>query len=802
MNGTTKRLIEQEMKQAYLDYSMSVIMGRALPDVHDGLKPIHRRILYTMHQLGLLHNKPFRKSSNVVGTCMARYHPHGDAAIYDSLVRMAQNFSLRYPLIEGQGNFGSVDGDSAAAQRYTEARLSIFAEEMLADIEKNTVKFVDNYDGKMQEPKILPARLPNLLINGSSGIAVGMATNVPPHNLTEVCDAIIALIDNKNLTTLELMSYIKGPDFPTGGIILGQSGILKAYNTGRGKILVRGKTNFEEKGNRNRIIVTEIPYMVNKSLLIESIADLVKDKRIEGISDIRDESDRKGMRIVIEIKQGHNSELILNNLYKHTNLQVTFGINMLALIAGEPRVLRLKKILIQYLAHRRRVITRRTEFELKKAEDRAHILEGLKIALSNIDEVVDLIKKSKDVVVAKDGLMNKFELSEEQAKAILEMRLSRLTSLETEKIISELEELRKIIKELKLILASEERIYGIIRDEVLELKRKYGDGRRTEIVDYEMEVEDEDLIKQEDVVITMTHQGYIKRIPLETYKAQGRGGKGIIATTAREEDFVEELFITNTHNYLMFFTDKGKVYWLKAYNVAEASRYGKGSNIVNLLRIDKDEKLNAIISVKEFNDNDYLIMGTKKGLIKKTKLIEYSRPRKGGILAINLREGDELINVKVTRGNDEIIIATRKGMAVRFNEEKIRAVGRNSMGVRGVKLINDEVVGVETCNENDSLLTVTENGYGKRSKINEYRLINRGGKGVINIKATERNGNVVGIEVVNDVSDIMFISKKGIIIRTSVKNISEIGRNTQGVRLMKLSEGDKVVSLARVVSEE
>jgi len=794
-----KRLIEDEMKQNYVDYSMSVIMSRALPDVHDGLKPVHRRVLYTMYKLGLLSNKPFRKSATVVGNCMASFHPHGDAAIYDTLVRMAQPFSLRYPLVKGQGNFGSGD-NPPASMRYTEAKLSKFAEELLEDLDKETVKFVPNYDNSTKEPIVLPAKLPNLLLNGSSGIAVGMATNVPPHQLGEVVDAIVAMIENPEMEIDEILNHIKGPDFPTGGIICGKAGINSAYKTGRGILRVRGKTSIEEKGNRKRIIISEIPYMTNKTILIETIADLVKEKRVEGISDIRDESDRDGMRIVIELKTDANHELILNQLYKHSPLQTSFGINMLSLIAGQPKVLSIRDIIRQYINHRFRVVTRRTQFELTKAEDRAHILEGLKIALDNIDEVIKLIKQSKDPVIARNSLIERFSLSEKQAQAILDMRLQRLTSLETERISKEYEDLTKLIKELKEILDDEEKIYGIIKKELSELKEKYNDTRRTQITEVMDDFEDEDLIKEEDVVVTVTHSGYVKRIPLETYRVQARGGKGMVGTGTKDDDFVEQLFTTNTHNYLLFFSNKGRVYWLKGYKIPSASRYSKGGNIVNLLNLDNGEKISDVIPIKEFNDDQFLVMVTKKGLVKKTKLSEYSRPRKGGIIALNLKDGDQLIEVKLTDNTKELMIGTKNGNAVRFKDSNIRDVGRNASGVRGVKLVNDSVIGMEVVDENSTLLTITENGYGKRSPVSDYRLVNRGGKGVRNIKTSERNGFVVGIKAVKDEDEIMFITKKGIVIRTSVKNISSIGRNTVGVRLMRLDEDDKIKDVAKVIS--
>ena len=795
------KLIEEEMKESYIDYAMSVIVGRALPDVCDGLKPVHRRILFAMKNMGMWSNKPTKKCARIVGEVLGKYHPHGDLAVYDALVRMAQDFSLRYPLIKGQGNFGSVDGDSAAAQRYTEAKLSKISEELLADIDKKTVNFVPNFDGENEEPVVLPSRIPNLLINGSSGIAVGMATNVPPHKISEVANAVIKMIDNPGMDTNELMECIKGPDFPTGGIICGRSGIIKAFETGRGSVIIRSVTSIEEKGDKKRIIVTEIPYQVNKARLIESIADLVRSKKVEGIYDIRDESDRKGMRVVIELKKNANPDIILNQLYKHTQLQSSFGINMLALVAGQPKLLPIKEILHQFILHRQRIVTRRTKFDLKKAEERAHILIGLKIALNSIDAIVKTIKSSKDVAVAKQLLIQRFKLSEKQSVAILEMRLQKLTSLETTKIMKEYEELIKLIADLKDILGNDKRIFDIIKKELLEVIDKYGDERRTEILGVEENIDVEDLIKKEDVVVTVTHEGYAKKLTLDNYKQQKRGGKGIIATGTKEEDIVEHLFTCNTHDYILFFTNKGKVYWLKTYRIPTASRYSRGSNLINLIRLDKGEVINAIIPIKKFTDSENLVMATKNGSVKKTILSAFSNPRKGGIIAIKLRDKDELVNVKLTDGNQNLIIGTRNGMAVKFDEKQVRQMGRGASGVRGIRLVNDRVVGMEIARDDSSLLTITENGYGKRSSISEYRLINRGGKGVINIKTSSRNGKVVGIKTVADGHELMFITKKGIIIRTTTKDVSVIGRNTQGVRLMKLKDKDKVVAVARVIIE-
>ncbi len=797
-----KRVIEDEMKESYLDYSMSVIMGRALPDVRDGLKPVHRRILFAMNDLGMFYNKPTRKCARIVGEVLGKYHPHGDTAVYDSLVRMAQDFSLRYPLVKGQGNFGSIDGDRAAAQRYTEAKLSKISSEMLKDIEKKTVKFIDNFDGSLKEPLVLPSKIPNLLINGSSGIAVGMATNIPPHNITEICKAVIAQIDNPDITYEELMEYVTGPDFPTGGYILGSQGIKQAYAKGRGKIKLRAKTNIEERKNgAKQIIVTEIPYMVNKALLLENIAELVRDKKIEGISDLRDESDRKGMRVVIKLKKDINPELVLNQLYKHTALQTTFGIIMLALHGTQPKVMNLRDVLGYFIKHRKRVVTKRTEFDLKKAEARAHILEGLKIALSQIDAVIKTIKASKNVADAEQALITNFKLSDKQAKAILEMRLQKLTSLETEKIQNEYDGLLVLIKELKEILADEKKVYDIIKKETNEIIETYGDSRRTEILEgIEEEIDVEDLIKEEDVVVTVTHSGYIKQLPLETYKQQARGGVGIKGTETKDDDFVSDIFITHNRNYLLFFSNLGKVYWLKTYQIPTGSRYSKGKAIVNLLRLSEGERITAVLPVKQFSDNQYLFFATKQGKIKKTSLMYFSKPRKGGINAIGLADKDELVQVRLTPGTLNLVLASKKGQAVKFNEADVRVMGRSASGVRGIRLSDkDSVVGLEVALESGALLTVTEKGFGKRTSVSEYRLIKRGGKGVRNIKVSEKNGNVVGIKTVKEDDEIMIITKNGTVIRTPVKNISVIGRNTQGVRVMRLREGDKVVSIARVV---
>ena len=804
-SGTTiiQRVIEDEMKQSYLDYSMSVIVGRALPDVRDGLKPVHRRVLYTMWESGLLHNKPFRKSANVVGNCMARLHPHGDASIYDTLVRLAQDFSMRYLLVDGQGNFGSIDGDNAAAMRYTEARLTKLSEEMLQDIGKRTVKFVPTFDNTSKEPTVLPSKVPNLLINGSSGIAVGMATNIPPHNMSEVIDGVIRQIDNPDISIDELMQSIKGPDFPTGATILGKGNIINAYKTGRGKIIVRAKTQIEDVKDRKRIIVTEIPYMVNKAETITHIADLVSDKKLNGISDIRDESDRSGIRIVIELKKDANEDVLLNQLYMHSRLQVTFGVIMVALVNNVPRLLNLNQLIKYYIEHRKDIVKKRTYFDLHKAQKRAHILEGLIIALDNLDKTIKLIKESTSIEDAKNSLVSNFLLTQEQSIAILEMRLQRLTSLEQEKVKKELQDLLKLIDALKSILKSPQKILDIIKKELLEIKEAYSDKRKTEIIEAEASnFEMEDIMEESNCVITVTHSGYIKRQPLQTYRQQRRGGKGLVATTTKEEDFVREIFIASTHSYILLFTSKGRVHWVKVYGIPEASRQARGKAIVNLLNLQSNEKVTAHIPIKKFDPNKFLIMATRNGIIKKTSLDAYSNPRRGGIAAITLGPDNKLINVKLTSGDKEIILATRNGIAVRFNENDVRATGRSSHGVRGIRLSeNDQVIGMVVATDEKTLLTVTENGYGKRTKISEYRLISRGGSGVRNIVCSERNGKVVSINSVSDENQIMMITKNGITIRMSVSQISVIGRATQGVRLIKLHENDKLVSVAKIVKE-
>lgn len=791
-------LIENEMKESYLDYSMSVIVGRALPDIRDGLKPVHRRILYAMKDLNLESNKQFKKCARIVGEILGKYHPHGDQSVYDALVRLAQDFSLRYPLVWGQGNFGSVDGDPPAAMRYTEAKLTKIADEMLADIEKETVDFVPNFDGATQEPVVLPARLPNLLVNGSSGIAVGMATNIPPHNVGEIVDAVACLVDNPNAELEQLMGLVKGPDFPTGAQILGLSGIRQAYKTGKGKITIRAKCEIEQ----DKIVVTEIPYQLNKSLLLEEIAKLVKEKVIEGISDLRDESDRRGMRVVVELKKGFDPSIILNQLYKYSQLQTSFGIINLALVNGEPKVLGLKEMCLEFIKHRKEVVTRRTQFELKKAEERDHILQGLLIALKSIDEVIKLIKESKDVENARSGLMTNYILSEIQANAILEMRLSKLAALEQQKIIDEHTSLVEFIAKMKEILGSEQKIYAIIKDELIGIKNEYADKRKTEIIASEEEsLETEDLIEDEKVVVTLTNSGYVKRIPLEVYQAQKRGGKGIIAAETKDEsDFVEHVLVTSNLTQMLFFTNNGKVYWSKAYQIPETGRYAKGMAIVNLLKLEQGEKINAVIPVREFKENEYLVMVTKNGIVKKTEVLDYSRPRQGGIIGITLKENDSLVTVKLTNGKQQLVIATKDGRAVRFKEEDIRAVGRSGMGVKGINVKASEVVGMEMCDA-PFVLTVTEKGFGKRSEVNDYRLINRGGSGVINIKVTEKNGPVAAIKVVNETDDILCVTEKGVLIRMPVTGISVIGRNTQGVRVMKLEENDAVVNIAKILSD-
>ena len=796
--------IEAEMKSAYIDYAMSVIVARALPDVRDGLKPVHRRILYAMYEDGITSDKPYRKCANTVGSVLGRYHPHGDAAVYDAMVRMAQDFSLRYPLIDGHGNFGSIDGDSAAAMRYTEARMAKIAEQMLTDIEKNTVDFMPNYDDRLQEPTVLPAKIPALLVNGSSGIAVGMATNIPPHNLTEIINGLIKIIDEDEVTDEQLMAIIKGPDFPTGAVILGKEGIKQAYTTGKGKITMRAEAEIEEmSANKQRIIVSSLPYQVNKARLIENITSLAVEKRIEGISGVRDESDRiEKVRIVIELKRDANAQVVLNQLYKYTQMQDTFGVIMLALVHGEPKILTLRECLDNYIEHRKVVILRRTKFDLEKAEARAHILEGLKIALDNIDEVIAIIRASYDD--AKERLMERFGLTEIQAQAILDMRLRTLSGLQREKIEEEYEQLMKLIAYYKEVLSSERLVFNIIKDELLEIKEKYGDERRTKIVAAEGEMNVEDLIKEEQTVVALTHFGYIKRVPVDTYKSQKRGGKGITGISTREEDFVKEIFTASTHDTILFFSNKGKLYRLRGYEIPEGGRTAKGTAIVNLLRLDPGEKVSTIIPIQNFAEGKYLLFATKNGLIKKTSLIEYNIARKSGLQAITLKEDDELIGVRLTDGEDNIVLVTRQGMCITFDEKDVRPTGRSAQGVIGIRLNeNDYVIGMESIisNTKSTLLAITENRYGKRTELEEYRVINRGGKGVITYKITPKTGEIVGIRIVDESDDIMLITDTGTVIRLNVSEISILGRSTQGVTLMKTNEG-KVVSIEKISEEK
>ncbi len=798
--------IEDEMRSSYINYAMSVIVSRALPDVRDGLKPVQRRIITTLRDLNLTPGRPYRKCAKVVGDVSGNYHPHGDQSVYPALVRMAQDFSLRYRLVDGQGHFGSVDGDPPAAMRYTEARMTSASQEMMRDIEKDTVDFRRNYDNTTNEPVVLPSALPNLLINGSTGIAVGMATNIPSHNVCEVIDAVVALIENPQIEIKELMKFVKGPDFPTGAIIVGRGGISSAYESGRGIITLRARASIEKLtrgGERERIIITEIPYQVNKSNLIKETAALVRDKKLAGVSDIRDESDKDGMRIVIELRRDEDARIILNQLYKHTQMQTSFGIIMLALVNGKPQVLNLKQILSCYLNHRREVIRRRTAYELRVAEKRAHILEGLKIALDHLDAIIKTIRSSKTVDEARRQLMKKFKLSEIQAQAILDMRLQRLTALEREKLNNEYLELIKLIEKLKQILASEKNLLNIIKEELLSARNKFGDGRRTEIIDKVEELSIEDLIAEEEMIITMSHAGYIKRLPTTTYRQQRRGGRGIAAADIKQDDFIEHLFVASTHQYILFFTDKGQVYWLKVYDIPVGGRLSRGKAIPNLLQTNPGEKITAYLTVRGFDDKHSVSMITERGVAKRTNLIQYSRPRAGGIIAISLDEGDRLIDVKLTDGNGELLIATRNGKAVHFKESGVRMVGRASRGVKGISLgEDDKVVGMEISDERATVLTATSNGYGKRTSFSDYRLQSRGGKGIINIKASERNGFVVGLKAVFPDDEIMLITAKGVIIRTSVNSIKVISRNTQGVRLINLDKGDNLVAVARVVSKE
>ena len=796
--------LRREMEKSYIDYSMSVIVGRALPDVRDGLKPVHRRILYTMYEDNLTPERPYRKSATTVGDVLGRYHPHGDAAVYDSMVRMAQDFSLRYPLVDGHGNFGSVDGDPAAAYRYTEAKMSKLAVEMLTDIEKETIDYTPNYDGSRKEPLVLPSRFPNLLVNGSSGIAVGMATNIPPHNLVEVIDAAILVIDNPNAELADLMEHIKGPDFPTAGTIHGKAGIHSAYATGRGRVKVRARAEIMDFGvNRFKIVVTELPYMVNKARLIENIADLVKDKQIEGISDLRDESDRNGMSMVIELKRDANPQVVLNLLYKHTQMQTTFAINMLALVNNQPKVLTLREMLDNYVEFQKQVIVRRTQYDLKKARDRAHILEGLKIAIDNIDRVIKIIRANKNITEAKQALMDEFDFSEIQAQAIVDMRLGRLTGLEREKIEEEYKAIMEKIAYFLELLESPEKIAQVVKDELTELRDKFGDPRRTDIEMNDEEIDMEDLIDQEDCVYTMTHFGYIKRLPTNTYRAQHRGGKGITAMATREEDFVETLFVASTHDHILFFTNKGRLHRKKGYQIPEASRTAKGMNIINLLPLEADEKVTAMLHVPEFDDASFLVMATKQGIVKRIKLSVLNTARKAGIRAISILEDDDLIDVSLTDGNQEMILATHRGMAIRFKETDIRPTGRDSQGVFGIDLESgDFVIGAAKVLENATLLTVTEKGYGKRVSLDEYKTQKRYGRGLINHDVTEKTGNVAGISVVEQDNDVMLISNDGVIIRMAAESINMYKRNTQGVILMRMEPDVSVISIAKTAKEE
>lgn len=797
--------ISQEMKTSFLDYAMSVIVSRALPDVRDGLKPVHRRILYAMHDLGMHSDKAYKKSARIVGDVIGKYHPHGDSAVYDAMVRMAQDFNYRYMLVDGHGNFGSVDGDAAAAMRYTEARMSKISMELLRDINKDTIDYIDNYDGSEREPVVLPSRFPNLLVNGASGIAVGMATNIPPHQLGEVIDAVLAVSKDADITIDELMTdYLFGPDFPTGGEILGRSGIRKAYETGKGSITIRAKSFIEELANgKTRIIVHELPFQVNKAKLIEKIADLVRDKKIDGITDLRDESDREGMRVVIELRRDVNASVILNNLYKQTALQTSFGINMLALVDGHPKVLNLKQTLQYYLDHQQVVIRRRTEYELKKAQARAHILEGLRIALDHIDEIITLIRQSQTADIAKEGLMTNYDLTDKQAQAILDMRLQRLTGLEREKIEGEYQDLVQLIKELQAILADKEKVLEIIREELMEIKERFNDQRRTDIVSGGVDIEDEDLIPEETIIVTLTHKGYIKRLPASTYRSQRRGGRGIQGMGTNEDDFVEHLLSTSTHNTILFFTNKGKVYRAKGYEIPEFSRTAKGLPIINLLEVEKGEWVNAVIPVEDFVDDWYLFFTTKNGISKRTTLSQFANIRRGGLIALTLKEEDELISVRLTDGKKHIMIGTKGGYLIRFPEEDVRTMGRSAAGVKGISLRGaDEVVSMEIIEDGLQVLNVTTKGFGKRTPAEDYRITGRGGKGVLTCNLTERNGDVVAVKSVSGDEDIMIMTEDGVLIRMSVESVSQTGRNTQGVKLISLKDGAEVATVARIASEE
>ncbi|NMM52230.1 DNA gyrase subunit A [Paenibacillus aquistagni] len=791
------RDIGTEMRESFLDYAMSIIVSRALPDVRDGLKPVHRRILYAMSELGMSPDKPYKKSARIVGEVIGKYHPHGDSAVYETMVRMAQDFSLRYMLVDGHGNFGSIDGDMAAAMRYTEARLSKISMEMLRDLNKDTVDFAPNYDGEEKEPVVLPARFPNLLVNGLSGIAVGMATNIPPHNLTEVINGVQALIKDPELTPIDLMEYIHGPDFPTAGLIMGREGIRQAYMTGRGSVVMRARAEIEENNGKARIVVNEIPYQVNKARLVEKIAELVRDKKIDGITDLRDESDRNGMRVVIELRRDVTPSVVLNNLYRHTQMQVNFGVNMLALVNQEPRILNLRDVLHYYIEHQVEVIRRRTQFELNKAEARAHILEGLRIALDHLDEIIALIRSSRNDEEARNGLMERFTLSFEQAQAILDMRLRRLTGLERDKIEEEYNELLARIAEFKAILADEQLVLQIVHDELEEVKQKYGDERRTEIT-FGDDIMDEDLIPREDVIITITHSGYIKRLPATTYRSQKRGGRGVVGMGTKDDDFVEHLFVTNSHHYLMFFTDKGKVYRIKAYEIPDLSRTARGTPIINLIQIEQGETINAVIPVEEFGGEQYLFFATRQGIVKKTPLIDYNNIRKGGLIAINLREDDDLIGVRLTDGEQEIIMGTKNGMSIRFSEQDVRSMGRSATGVKGINLDNDDrVIDMDVIDPALDVLIVTTKGYGKRTPTEEYRSQTRGGKGIKAINVTEKNGPLAGLKVVSDDDDLMVITESGTIIRTSISGISQLGRYAQGVKIINIRDEDAVSTVTR-----
>ncbi|PJA96431.1 MAG: DNA gyrase subunit A [Ignavibacteriales bacterium CG_4_9_14_3_um_filter_34_10] len=796
--------LEEEMKSSYIDYAMSVIVARALPDVRDGLKPVHRRVLFGMHELGLAHNRQYKKSARIVGEVLGKYHPHGDSAVYETMVRMVQEFSLRYPLVDGQGNFGSIDGDSAAAMRYTEARLARISDEMLRDLDKNTVEFAANFDDSLQEPTVMPSYLPNLLINGSSGIAVGMATNIPPHNITEIIDGLLEIIDNPKLKPEDLIKIVKAPDFPTGAIIYGYEGVRDALLTGRGKVIIRAKANVETlKNDRENIVITELPYQVNKASLIEKIAELVREQKINEISNVRDESDRDGLRVVIELKRDAQPAVVLNQLFKHTQMQVTFGVIMLALVNGVPKVLSLREMMDHFLDHRMDVLIRRTKYDLEAAEKRAHILEGYIIALDNIDEVIETIKKSRDVETAKQNLMRKFKLSEIQAKSILDMRLQRLTGLERKKIEDEYKETIKLIEKLRGILDNDKKRFKIIKEELVALKEKYGDERRTEIIYDHKEFSLEDIIAEEDVVVTISHQGFIKRFPVSGYRRQGRGGKGITGAGTKEEDFIEHMFIASTHHYIMFFTDKGKCYWLKVHEIPESGRAARGRSILNLIEKEREEKITAFVTVKDYTEDKSIVMITEKGTVKKTILSAYSNIRRGGIIAINLDAGDRLIEAKLSDGNNDIIIGTKDGMAVRFNEKDVRDMGRTATGVRGIKLgKNDAVVGAIVVRNATTLLVVTDKGFGKRSEIEDYRLTHRGGKGVITIKTSEKNGRLIAMKEVNDGDELVIITTGGMVIRQAIANLRVMGRNTQGVRLIRLNDSDEIADVARVIPEE